>query len=414
MADELTGTLIARNLVNDPRLTHTFTQATQVTQTLVDGGGVDLALAAGQSDGYVTPWAGETLPDGDVICVLIMNPAAGLSPAGGATLTPGGDGVITWLRGTTSGYQYTTVIRTSTPKTIRLHVPDGGKPLRVAKSGVFTIDSWEAMQQRNLVYFDGGGLVYANEDSYTLPPATTVSLGGVIVGNGLQITPQGVLSAVAQSLRPATDDTLGGIMIGQGLQSTAAGLVSVKLGSGLEYDSTGAIIAPEITPPDLSDYYTKTESDGRYYTRDLADATFQKIDSSGKGYLTQDTADNRYLQKSEASSTYMTRSDAANNYVSQTDMPIRFAWLEVSGSSDGNAMRQVSFNNPSGTSGRRPSAVFVTDYYPQDDTHNINMTWKIWSLSSGSITLRAVKTNGTGWATGMQTVHAFVLLVWSV
>lgn len=34
----------------------------------------------------------------------------------------------------------------------------------------------------------------AQTTTYTLPPATTTTLGGVIVGNGLSVTPSGVLS----------------------------------------------------------------------------------------------------------------------------------------------------------------------------------------------------------------------------
>lgn len=37
----------------------------------------------------------------------------------------------------------------------------------------------------------------AQTTTYTLPPATTTSLGGIIVGNGLSVTPSGVLSVTA-------------------------------------------------------------------------------------------------------------------------------------------------------------------------------------------------------------------------
>ncbi|MBP9103087.1 MAG: hypothetical protein KBF82_04420 [Chitinophagaceae bacterium] len=39
--------------------------------------------------------------------------------------------------------------------------------------------------------------VEAQTTTYTLPPATTTTLGGVIVGNGLSVTPSGVLSLTA-------------------------------------------------------------------------------------------------------------------------------------------------------------------------------------------------------------------------
>ena len=42
---------------------------------------------------------------------------------------------------------------------------------------------------------DPDGVLNADATSYTLPPATTVSLGGVIVGSNLSVSPTGVLSA---------------------------------------------------------------------------------------------------------------------------------------------------------------------------------------------------------------------------
>lgn len=400
MAADQSGEVIARNLVDDARLTKQFASAVNVDQTVLAGGGISISLKAGQSNGYVVPWANESVPSGEVVCVLVCNPTPGLSPAGGASLTPGtGDSQPVWLRGSTGGYTYVAAIRTSTPKSMRLTAPSGGKPLIVLRSGIFSLDSWEQMQSRNLIYFDGGGMIYANSDDYTLPPASTVTLGGVIVGDGLSITPQGVLSATSKPLAPATWDTLGGIMVGQGLTATAAGLVSVRLGDGLEYDSTGALTAPATTPPDLSDYYTKTETDGRFYTKELADATFQKINTSGKEWLTQDAADRRYLQQTDAQSTYL----------SQAAMPFRFRHIAASGTSDGNAMFNVAYSVPSGASGM--PFVMVTDNYLQSDTLTA-LQWKVWSVTSGSVTIRAARMGGGGWANGNQPCKASLLLIW--
>lgn len=60
-----------------------------------------------------------------------------------------------------------------------------------------------------------------------LEPATTETLGGIIVGNNLSITQEGVLSASAQQLEPATRNKLGGIKVGDYLNITAEGTLSV-------------------------------------------------------------------------------------------------------------------------------------------------------------------------------------------
>jgi hypothetical protein len=62
---------------------------------------------------------------------------------------------------------------------------------------------------------------------YKLPPATTETLGAVIVGDNLSVTPEGVLSASAQQLEPATKTKLGGIKVGDYLNITAEGTLSV-------------------------------------------------------------------------------------------------------------------------------------------------------------------------------------------
>lgn len=100
-----------------------------------------------------------------------------------------------------------------------------------------------------------------NTLSFALLPATTSSIGGVIVGAGLQIDGNGVLAATAQALTSATTATLGGIIIGDGLSVDGTGRVSaaqqftlgtatstvlggVKIGFGLQIDSQGTISVP--------------------------------------------------------------------------------------------------------------------------------------------------------------------------
>lgn len=73
---------------------------------------------------------------------------------------------------------------------------------------------------------------------YILPPATTDTLGGVIVGNNLSVTEEGVLSADAQELVPATTSSLGGIIVGDNLTVTSEGRLSAQSGGSTYYSGT--------------------------------------------------------------------------------------------------------------------------------------------------------------------------------
>lgn len=100
---------------------------------------------------------------------------------------------------------------------------------------------------------------------YSLPAATTTTLGGVKVGSGLSVTTDGTLSADAQeySLPTASYYTLGGIRIGSNLSMDSYGRVSapdpyalpaatvstlggVKVGSGLTVYSDGTIAVTSV------------------------------------------------------------------------------------------------------------------------------------------------------------------------
>lgn len=68
--------------------------------------------------------------------------------------------------------------------------------------------------------------------SYTLPPATTSTLGGIIVGDNLSVDGTGRLSAEPSSsyvLPPATEETLGGVKIGANVNVTNDGTISVTM-----------------------------------------------------------------------------------------------------------------------------------------------------------------------------------------
>ena len=77
----------------------------------------------------------------------------------------------------------------------------------------------------SLVWGEAGG-------SYTLPIASSSTLGGIKVGSGLSINSStGVLSANAQALQPATANRLGGIKVGSGLSVENDGTLSADVQS---------------------------------------------------------------------------------------------------------------------------------------------------------------------------------------
>lgn len=95
--------------------------------------------------------------------------------------------------------------------------------------------------------------------SYILPPATTNSLGGVIVGNGLNVTSNGLLSVNAgifsSTMTPATSNSLGGIIVGNGLSITSNGVLSVQSGTGASNQSPNVIMFLKQLPSLLVEYW---------------------------------------------------------------------------------------------------------------------------------------------------------------
>ena len=306
MADESQiGEEIARNLVPDPRLTRVLPGGVNVVQSVMSGGmGVSLGRGEGDGEAYATPWVDAGSAAGDKVCVLIVSSNTLAPPAGGVSLDDGGDGSgLVWLRGASTGYAEVMAVRCADPAACRLFAPASGV-LTVIKSGVFDLDSWGAMQERGIIYFDGGGIIQASESGYTLPPATTSTLGGVIVGDGLQVTPQGVLSVIPQDLPIATQDTAGVVKAGNGVRVRSDGTLEIRLGKNLSFDTSGNIDAEGGSQSvDLSDYYTRSETDGKFLTKELAEATYATKDEipsgGGDGYATESWVTNNFLDKDD-------------------------------------------------------------------------------------------------------------------
>ena len=73
--------------------------------------------------------------------------------------------------------------------------------------------------------------------SYRLPPATTAALGGIIVGDSLEIDSTGVLNVA-----PATATTIGGVIVGSNLNIDEDGVLSAQPGVSVVSSGTGNAI----------------------------------------------------------------------------------------------------------------------------------------------------------------------------
>lgn len=116
-----------------------------------------------------------------------------------------------------------------------LTLTSGGQTL-----GTFTADS-SANVTINIPQSGGGGT------PYTLPPATTSSLGGVIVGSGLSVAQDGTLSATTYTLPTASTSQLGGVKVdGITITIDSNGVISASSsGGGVSIDDTSTTSTTE-------------------------------------------------------------------------------------------------------------------------------------------------------------------------
>lgn len=102
--------------------------------------------------------------------------------------------------------------------------------------------------------------------------ASEYQLGGVIIGKGINVTEDGVISVDSMPLEPATSDTLGGIKVGNGLEITKDGKLNVIGGGGtgsncvtdvdLKQDAPGVIVVTkpnETKELDVFQYLTELQ-----------------------------------------------------------------------------------------------------------------------------------------------------------
>ena len=105
-------------------------------------------------------------------------------------------------------------------------------------------------------------------EQYALPAATATTLGGVKVGTGLNITPDGTLSAAEQYALPAaTADQLGGVKVGDYLDIAPDGTLSGKTLN----DKIAAAVAVKSTPRLVWNQQTKSPNKWRTYDVSIPD-----------------------------------------------------------------------------------------------------------------------------------------------
>lgn len=147
-------------------------------------------------------------------------------------------------------------------------------PIQKIKSGrIITVTATNYIGDKGIIFYDEdtpelrlsngttpGGILITG---FSLLPASNTTLGGVKIGNGLNITIDGTLSAVVTStylLVTATNTQLGGVKIGSGLSVTGDGTLSaiatstyvlvtatntrlggIKIGAGLAASNDGTV-----------------------------------------------------------------------------------------------------------------------------------------------------------------------------
>lgn len=122
------------------------------------------------------------------------------------------------------------------------------------------IDYDKGMRPNLYELMQGGG----GGGSYVLPVASADTLGGVKIGDGIEIDAEGTISAEGATpyeLPIASADVLGG----------------VKIGSGIDVDGNGVISADIPTPIDT---YTKSEIDAMFEAANLAIRTERKVEDN--------------------------------------------------------------------------------------------------------------------------------------
>jgi len=131
------------------------------------------------------------------------------------------------------------------------------------QGGKFLKDTGSGKANWNYIYLAD----IQDYQAYSLPISTSETLGGVIIGSGINVTSGGVISVTPYSLPISTSETLGGVIIGSGINVTSGGVISVptptayslptasstvlggvKIGSGITITSGTISVTPYSLP----------------------------------------------------------------------------------------------------------------------------------------------------------------------
>lgn len=105
----------------------------------------------------------------------------------------------------------------------------GDTVYRTDNSSYYVLTGAAYTSESSYALVGGNNLITQSITNGTLPKATTNTLGGVIVGNGLSVANDGKISVSGGfTLTPATQSTLGGIKVGTGLSATTDGILSLS------------------------------------------------------------------------------------------------------------------------------------------------------------------------------------------
>ena len=120
----------------------------------------------------------------------------------------------------------------------------------------------------------GGVISVPTPTAYSLPISTSTILGGVKIGSGINVTVDGTISvtpATAYSLPTASSTVLGGIKVGNGLAISGQGILSANIGQGtLNY-------VAKFTPDGYSIDDSLIQDDGSTVSIGVAPASVKKF-----------------------------------------------------------------------------------------------------------------------------------------